>query len=298
MPYRKLPGRQYETPLRHWLRAHLPDDPPTRTSPLTWRLVRRYASGELARDLAPEAGIPLHAIENRVRYVAVKLGYQPRAADARLLPNGDLADHAVRRDDVTGCLLWTGSLHPSEYGPSASLATADHAPSGTGRRPRTKVLVRRYRWEQAHGPLPRGRYVHAGCGNPACVALEHAVVRTKAGTLTMAQLDSLRARKTEETLVDAAERVGVRPGTVIQVRGTGGKRGPKTADLRSWLREHLPPTQPAGVHEADWHFARRYAAGDSLVAIGTEDGVTRQMAHMRIKRLAVALGYGDERIAR
>ena len=182
MTYRKLPDRTSDTPMRQWLRTHLPDEPPARTSPLTWQLVRRYAAGELPRDLAADARITVHAVQHRVRYVAVKLGYEPAISDARLLPNGDLADHAVRRDDTTGCLLWTGAMAPSDYGPSASLAIDEQASSGTGRRPRAKVPVRRYRWEQEHGSLPRGRYVHAGFGNPACVALEHAEVRTKAGT--------------------------------------------------------------------------------------------------------------------
>jgi hypothetical protein len=285
MPYRKLPDRTSETPLRHWLRANLPDERPVRTSPSTWQLVQHYSHGALARDLAPEAGIALHAVEGRVRYFAVKLGYQPGISEARLLPNGDLADHAARRDDATGCLLWTGSMHPSEYGPSAS------APSGTVHRPQTKVQVRRWLWEREHGPLPRGRYVHADCGNPACIALEHAVVRTKAGTLTLAEIDSLRARKAEETLAEAAERLGVRPWSVVHVRGPGGKRGPKMARLRSWLREHLPAQRPAGVHDLDWRMAQRFAAGDSLAMIGTKHGVTRQMVHLRVKRVAVALGW-------
>jgi hypothetical protein len=153
------------------------------------------------------------------------------------------------------------------------------------------VQVRRWLWEHEYGPLPRSRYVHAACGNPACVALEHAEVRTKAGTLTLAQHESLRAPKAEETIAEAAQRVGVRRGTVIQVRGPGGKRGPQTVALRSWLREHLPAQQPAGVHELDWRMAQRYAAGDSLVAIGTEYGVTRQMVHLRVKRLATHLGW-------
>lgn len=293
LPYRNLSGRTSETPLRHWLRANLPDEPPVRTSPLTWQLVQRYTHGALARDLAPEAGIPLHAIENRVRYFAVKLGYQPGISEARILPNGDLADHAVRRDDATGCLLWTGSMHPSEYGPSASVPMIESPNSNAVRRRQAKVQVRRWLWEREHGPLPRGRYVHASCGNPACVGLEHAVVRTKAGTMSLAATDSLWARKAEETLAEAAERVGVRPGTVIRVRGTGGKRGPKTAELRSWLSEHLPTQQPTGVHELDWLMARRYAAGDSLVVIGAKHGVTRQMVHLRVRRAAMTLGWSS-----
>lgn len=286
MPYRKLPDRRSETSLRHWLRTNLPDEPPVRTSPLTWQLVQRYAHGALARDLAPEAGLLPHAVEGRVRYFADKLSYQPGISEARLLPNSDLADHAVRWDDETGCLLWTGSMDPS------AVATVIAGPtSKPGRRSRPTVQVRRWLWEREHGPLPPRRYVHAGCGNPACVALEHAEVRTKAGTLPLAQHESLRARKSEETIAEAAQRVGVRRGTVIQVRGAGGKREPKTAALRSWLIEDLPAHQPAGVHELDWRMARRYAAGDSLVTIGAEHRVTRQMAHMRVKPVATQLGW-------
>ena len=296
MPYRQLPNRTADSPLRHWLRANLPDEPPFPAGRLSWEIVRRYAAGELPRDLAKDADLTPIAIEGRVRHLATKLGYQPGTDTAWLRSNGTLADHAVRYDAATGCLVWAGHLAPSENGPRATLpapfrSTADGEPQTAG------VRVRRWLWERAHGSLPRGLHVRAICGNRACVALAHAEVSAKAASVTLTLRRSLIDRKHEETVEEAAERLGIDTRTVERYRGAGGKRGPhkpRRSALRRWLTDHLPAQQPAAVDELDWLVARRYAAGVTLQTIATEQGVSRQMVHLRVRRVATALGWSAE----
>ena len=294
MPYRQLPGRTADSPLRHWLRANLPDEPPFPAGRLTWEIVRRYAAGALPRDLAADADLTPAAIEGRIRYLARKLGYQPGSADtAWLRSDGTLADHAVRRDEATGCLMWTGHLAPSENGPRATLPERLRSAADGGREP-AGVRVRRFLWEQAHGPLPRGLHVRAICGNRACVALDHAEVSAKAATVTLAMRRSLAERKHEETVDEAVDRLGIDARTAQTYRGAGGKRSPqppRPSGLREWMTDYLPAQQPAGVAELDWLVARRYAAGVTLQVIATEHGVSRQMVHLRVRRVATMLGW-------
>ena len=287
MATRHRVGKQ-DTPLRHWLRDNLPAEAQPGIRPLTWTVLRQYADGVSTRQLADEHGLHPETIISRLNRAARALGYTHPDSQAWLLPDGRVAPHAARRDPPTGCLLWNGYLGPHENGPTAGRPQSHRAdtPSEIGQ---PRFQVRRVLWEQRHGPVPSDLFIAAACGNRACVEPDHGEVRPRYSQLSEEQRASLVARKDDETRAEAAARLGVTPETVSQVRGPGGKRPPLTSDLRQQLADLLSGDRPTGALELDWECGRRYAAGESLASIAASLGVTRQMVHMRAKRLATAL---------
>jgi hypothetical protein len=68
------------------------------------------------------------------------------------------------------CLLWNGSTDVGGR-PKLSVKKA-------GEKCKT-LQPRRLVWEQAKGPIPKGKFVTVTCGNPGCLAEEHLELITK-----------------------------------------------------------------------------------------------------------------------
>jgi hypothetical protein len=81
----------------------------------------------------------------------------------------DIAAHIAARCMEDGdCLVWTGGCASKSHP-----AVQYNAPDG-----KKCVLVRRWAWEQKHGPIPRGKIVHCTCNTPKCVLDEHLELTT------------------------------------------------------------------------------------------------------------------------
>jgi HNH endonuclease len=74
------------------------------------------------------------------------------------------------KDDVTGCLLWTGSSDGKKYGHIRIKGKL--------------VKAHRYAWQLANGDIPSGLFVLHICDNPQCVNVGHLFIGT--------QLDNVR----------------------------------------------------------------------------------------------------------
>lgn len=72
-------------------------------------------------------------------------------------PSESIAARSRRDGD---CIVWTGHLNQKGY---------PRFNSGGNK----LVLVYRYIWEQANGPIPQGREIDHICFNRACIKLEH-----------------------------------------------------------------------------------------------------------------------------
>lgn len=68
-----------------------------------------------------------------------------------------------------GCLLWTGAPNRDGYGRIRAAGKS--------------MLVHRWAWEQANGPIPEGALIDHACYTPACVNIEH--LRLATHTLNM-----------------------------------------------------------------------------------------------------------------
>jgi hypothetical protein len=68
----------------------------------------------------------------------------------------------------SGCLLWTGAVHPDGYGKISP-----------GGREGPKIASR-VAWEIARGPIPDGMLVCHRCDTPACVNIDHLFLGTDA----------------------------------------------------------------------------------------------------------------------
>lgn len=78
---------------------------------------------------------------------------------------GDLTTTERMAETVvnTPCREWHGGRFPNGYGKRYL----------RGSRPYRTVLVHRWMWEQAYGPIPAGLYVMHLCDNPPCYRLDH-----------------------------------------------------------------------------------------------------------------------------
>ena len=75
----------------------------------------------------------------------------------------------IEINTLTGCHEFTGRKDGSGYGQLKD--------KGKG------VLVHRWMWQQAHGPIPQGRNILHRCDNPACVNLEHLFIGDHAANM-------------------------------------------------------------------------------------------------------------------
>jgi hypothetical protein len=87
----------------------------------------------------------------------------------------------TRRDDVTGCLLWIASTHPTGYGRFSM---------GHSRWER----AHRVAWQLAHGAIPAGQCVLHKCDNPSCVEVEHLFLGTQPENLIDMTVKGRRVR--------------------------------------------------------------------------------------------------------
>lgn len=71
----------------------------------------------------------------------------------------------ARTREVNGCLEWTGARATGGY--------------GQVRLSGLNVLVHRYVWELANGPIPDGMCVCHACDNPPCCNVDHLFLGTK-----------------------------------------------------------------------------------------------------------------------
>ena len=288
MPYRRIPGHDRNSPLKHWLRENLPPERPEGVKPQTWAMLGTYLSGTSLNDLSAHHNVSAEAISIRFRLVARKLGYEPPDVQRWLLPDGTVAPHMIDVDPETDCWLWRGHFKETQPGPFAILPKELRPPGSAAAYPRQPV--RRFLYEQGREPLPRNQVVVAVCGHRACVNPAHASVRRWIEGRIETYREELLQRKQEETAPEAAARLGVSVSTIRDMRGAGGKKV-ELSKFRPWLKEHLPVHQPASVIEQDWEFARRYVDGVTLAVLGAEAGVSPQVVHFRIKRLATTLGW-------
>lgn len=75
---------------------------------------------------------------------------------------------------TSGCWLWTGGVQNKGYGQIAISRATPNAP-----KKQLKVLVHRYSWELAYGPVPEGMYVLHKCDTPRCVRPDHLALGTQ-----------------------------------------------------------------------------------------------------------------------
>ena len=72
------------------------------------------------------------------------------------------------RDNLTGCLVWTGWRYDSDQ-PYGRIAV-------DGRR----VVIHKAAWELVNGPVPLGKVLRHSCDTPPCFELSHLVLGTQA----------------------------------------------------------------------------------------------------------------------
>lgn len=280
-----------DTPLKRWLADHLPGQQPEWMRDETWALLRRLAAGEDMRHIGLDEGLGTSAINSRLRQAASRLGYPGATTRTWLAETGELADHVVERDPATGCWLWTGKLRPREIGPTAQLPVHARPAHPTTRHPPQRP-VRQVLFERDQGPVATGMIVASTCGDRRCVNPSHAAVRVAHAGIGEAARQSVRDGVGTETAAEAARRVGVSVAYAIQLRrGTTDRTPGRRSALQRWLRDHLPAERPANVLDVDWRFARQVAGDTTFQQVADAEGVSRQMVHFRVRRLARTLGY-------
>lgn len=130
------------------------------------------------------------------------------------------------------CQMWDRGLDSGGYG-KARLGERGR----DGRR--ATVLVHRWAWQQAHGPIPPGMVVMHTCDNRACYKIEHLRLGTQADNqadmvlknrqaqgqsaarakLNAVQVGEIRARLARgETQKSVAERFSIHQTTVSQIK--------------------------------------------------------------------------------
>jgi hypothetical protein len=72
----------------------------------------------------------------------------------------------TRRDEKTGCLIWTGK-------------TQKRFAYGYFYRRTRIIYAHRAAYAAVHGPIPKGKVICHRCDNPSCVAIEHLVLGTQ-----------------------------------------------------------------------------------------------------------------------
>ena len=134
----------------------------------------------------------------------------------------------ARRDETTGCLLWTGG----KYAKSAYGAIVYQ---------KRTWRAHRLAWVAHKGEIPDGLYVCHACDNPQCIAIEHLFLGTPKDNMTDMRIKGrgrFRARLSVEqvlrvkrmlqqgrTMADVARETGVSYASVAGIRRGKNWRG-------------------------------------------------------------------------
>jgi hypothetical protein len=274
--------------IRDWLRDHLPDERPRRMYLTTWQLLRAFADGASVDGLVTRSGRTREHTVWLIREGARRCGYVEPPLVAWVRADGTVAPEAIDHDPVMGCDVWLGTAPENDRGPKARLPVAlrpEAERQGNG----PMVVVRRYLWEQAGRELGPEWVLVGRCGDWRCIALDHQEPQRVGTRLRRAAVESLIEHKDRETPDEAAARVGASRSFVDKVRGPGGKRVPKRSELRGWLAEAMPAERPPAISERDWACAQAFAGEQTLEQIAKAEGVSRQMIHIRVRRVAEQL---------
>jgi hypothetical protein len=121
----------------------------------------------------------------------------------------------TRRDDKTGCLIWTGK-------------TQKRFPYGYFYRKTKIVYAHRAAYAAVHGPIPKGKVICHACDNPTCIAIEHLSLGTQQDNLAdMRRKGRARWRSllTRAHVVEIKKRLAAGETAAAIARDTGVSRG-------------------------------------------------------------------------
>jgi hypothetical protein len=87
-------------------------------------------------------------------------------------PLKERVEKFIMPEPMSGCWLWTGSIHQFGYGMISMLRT-DGTRGSSGRRPYRSALAHRVVYELYRGKIADGLVLDHLCRNPACVNPDH-----------------------------------------------------------------------------------------------------------------------------
>ena len=169
----------------------------------------------------------------------------------------------TRRNEVTGCLEWTGTRNQNGYGVFA-----------VGGRQR---LAHRVAWSMAHGPVPPGICVLHHCDNPPCVEAGpgHLFPGTQADNIAD------KMRKGRQTRGDQH---GVRKHPERAARGDAHGTHTHPESVRRGERSHYARL----TEESVVAIRERRANGETGASIAADFGVSSGTVYLIAKRVTWA----------